>query len=104
MLFDNEKIKSGDSITCCIGKEKIKDAKLYIDSHANAIINGHDYYICHNDSRFSGSHSPNKLGYQYSWIFYRENDKSGVNNIKKVKINIFDNIIKKSFNMDIKNV
>jgi hypothetical protein len=92
-ILNGEKFKTGDNISCTISDHNINDAKIYINKYE-------EYFICHNNRVYNGSTSPNKLGYKYSWFFsyISDKDKNEVFNLKKVKINIYDNILDKAFN------
>lgn len=60
--------RSGDIIIANIDGHKITDCKLYIDhTYQSSSMKA---YICHNQVEHSGSNSPDKLGYKYSWCFY----------------------------------
>lgn len=59
---NGQKYNSGDNIIFKIRKIALK-GKLYINERDDR------YYLCHNDDNFSGSTSPNLLGFQFSWVF-----------------------------------
>ena len=88
-----------------IGKIKntlILDAKIYVDTeYEKNSKSTHRYYLCHNNSSYDGSESPNKLGYKYSWVFYKRfSDTKYSDEVEilegfeiKDKINISDDVI-----------
>jgi len=56
---------TGDYITCFISGQYIDSARIYVSDNPNTI------YICQNQC--NGDHSPDKLGYVYSWVsFYKD--------------------------------
>jgi hypothetical protein len=68
MLYNIEKLETGTKVIASIKGVKIEDAALFN-------VNGKEFYICHNNSNFSGSKAPDLLGYVYSWIFYKEDNR-----------------------------
>ena len=85
------------NITAKIGNFIIKDAKVYKDERFKKSDRFQArYYLCHNDPRFDGSKSPDKLGYKYSWEFHEnlEENIEYCNNRFTEDVNIYDEDLK----------
>lgn len=66
--YKGREYKTGDSVIFTI-KDVIVRGKLYLEPKRHSSQNTINAFVCHNSKKFNGSHSPNKLGYQYSWTF-----------------------------------
>ena len=62
-----EKFKHGQRVTCEIGGETIKDAKISIEVPYGSI------YVCQN--RKKGQRADDLLGYQHSWKIVYKNEE-----------------------------
>lgn len=86
LIIDGVTYRTGDKVSCTLmnsdgiqEKGVIKDAKIYIPSDGE-VNYGEDEdkevkkcFICQNI--YSGSTSPDKLGYKYSWVFHVHDGK-----------------------------
>jgi hypothetical protein len=93
LTIDNQTFIPGDPVTCTIDGIEIINARLQITYY-------NYYYICHDNPNFIGSSPVDKLGYKYGWRFSDRSYGERINNLRKTKINIFDNILDKAFNLD----
>jgi hypothetical protein len=102
LIIKNIVFKSGDQITCTIHNNFIKDAKIYILSQEETILDRHQIkaYICQNIKE--GWYSPNLLGYKFGWAFGTDNGDRPefyqIYNLKKIEnLNVLLNIVEVSF-------
>lgn len=67
---------TNQKVSAKIGTHLIKDGRIYkdVDFEPTPVFKAR-YYLCHDNRDFSGSESPDKLGYRYSWIFSEYNEE-----------------------------
>ena len=67
MVYNIDNVKSGTKVVTTIKGILIEDACIHNDRDSR-------FYICHNNNDFIGAESPDKHGYYYSWVFYKNSD------------------------------
>ena len=59
-------LKTGDSVVCLIGGDRIPDAKVFVGIGVDDKEERY-FYICQNEYRGRNCGKDNLLGYSYSW-------------------------------------
>ena len=77
----NYSFSSGDMITCKIKDIPVTGKIFFSDNHGDP----NQFWICHDNSDFSGSESPNKFEYVFSWTFYVTRDGDITDDVSDLK-------------------
>lgn len=89
MVYNIDNVKSGTKVIATIKGILIEDACIHNDKRDSR------FYICHNNDDCIGSESPDKHGYYYSWVFYKDSDTDLSDEVSIIAI--YDMPVKEEF-------